>query len=304
VKVSDLSQAEIRSQLQHTGISLIIGPYILCIQSKFNDVAEGISLLYADYQLQTLDSFADFHISIESPIGLRSFLKPQVNFAFDGRVPFKPLPRDQAVPLLEWGTNWCIGNFSHQFMIIHAAVIEKNGFAAILPGQPGAGKSTLCAGLVSRGWRLLSDELTLISPEDKRVVPVPRPVSLKNESIDVIREFASDAVIGPVVHDTSKGTVAHMRSPAESVEQANIPAIPAWIVFPRYKQNAPAILNQRAKGRSFMELAEQSFNYNILGVDGFKLLNHTIDNCNCYNFTYGHLSEAIEAFDALPIPQC
>lgn len=304
MKVSELSQDEIRSRLQSNGISLVIGPYTLCVQSKLNDVAEGISLLYADYPLQEAALFADFHISIESPTGLRGFLKPQVNFAFDGHVPFKPLPREQAVPLLEWGTNWCIGNYSHQFIIIHAAVIEKNGFAALLPGQPGAGKSTLCAGLVSRGWRLLSDELTLISPYDKCVVPVPRPVSLKNESIDVIQEFAPDALIGPVVRDTNKGTVAHMKSPAESVKQANIPAIPAWIVFPRYKSNAPVTLMQRAKGRSFMELAEQSFNYNILGADGFKLLKHTIDNCSCYNFTYGHLNEAIDAFDSLPIPKC
>jgi predicted ATPase len=30
----------------------------------------------------------------------------------------------------------------------------------ILPAPPGSGKSTLCAALVTRGWRLLSDELT------------------------------------------------------------------------------------------------------------------------------------------------
>ena len=51
---------------------------------------------------------------------------------------------------------------AHQYLIIHAAVVEKNGLAAILPAPPGSGKGTLTAGSVLSGWRLLSDELTLI----------------------------------------------------------------------------------------------------------------------------------------------
>ena len=62
----------------------------------------------------------------------------------------------------------------------------------LLPAPPGAGKSTLCAGLVHRGWRLLSDELALVDMETGLVRGMARPVNLKNKSIEVIRDFAPE----------------------------------------------------------------------------------------------------------------
>jgi predicted ATPase len=47
--------------------------------------------------------------------------------------------------------------------MLHAAVVEKNGKALILPALPGSGKSTLSAALAMNGWRFLSDEFTMIS---------------------------------------------------------------------------------------------------------------------------------------------
>ena len=82
----------------------------------------------------------------------------------------------------------------------------------IMPGVPGAGKSTLCAALGLTGWRILSDEHALIQPGTAQVVPLCRPVSLKNESIEVIRSFDPGAIFGPVSKDTHKGTVAHMKA--------------------------------------------------------------------------------------------
>ena len=99
--------------------------------------------------------------------------------------------------------NWCISAHAHQFLILHAAVLERGGVALIMPAPPGSGKSTLCAALALSGWRLLSDELALIDPGSGRVWPLCRPVSLKNRSIEVIRHFAPEAVFGPVAEGTA-----------------------------------------------------------------------------------------------------
>ena len=72
-----------------------------------------------------------------------------------------------------------------RYLIIHAAVVERNGFALLLPAPPGSGKSTLCAGLIHHGWRLLSDELALIDPETATLQAIPRPVSLKLSLIHI-----------------------------------------------------------------------------------------------------------------------
>ncbi|MDB5711811.1 MAG: hypothetical protein JWL96_3881 [Sphingomonas bacterium] len=46
----------------------------------------------------------------------------------------------------------------------HASAVEFGGKAVLLAGAAGAGKSTLAASLLTRGGRLLADDLTIIAP--------------------------------------------------------------------------------------------------------------------------------------------
>ncbi|TCV84158.1 HprK-related kinase A [Sulfurirhabdus autotrophica] len=302
MNVSDLNHSELRSLLKSTGLTLQTGPFITHIQSSISSVSENIALLYADHALAEDNGFADFHVQLAPPGNLRHWFRPQVLFSFDNRIPFKPLPLDQAFPMLEWGMNWCVSGHSHQYLILHAAVLEMQGRAVILPAPPGSGKSTLCAALANRGWRLLSDELTLISKAGGALVPLCRPVSLKNQSIQVIRNFEPTAVLSRAVRDTVKGTVAHMKPPATSVAQSQLTAMPAWIVFPKYQAGAETQLAMQPKSRAFMQMIENAFNYSLLGAQGFHMMTDLIDRCDCYDFTYSNLDEAIAVFADLTPP--
>lgn len=300
MKLLQLPPEELNRQLAGAGVWMRTGPFSLKIQSRIPSVAQGLAELYGQFEVRSMrEAFADFHVSVNPPSGLRRWLKPQATFSFDGSQPFKPLPRDQAFPMLEWGLNWCVSTQAHQFLIIHAAVVEKNGLAAILPAPPGSGKSTLTAGLAVSGWRLLSDELTLISRKTGLIHPLPRPVSLKNASIDVIRQFSPDSFINRASHDTIKGTVAHMRPPRESVRRQHETASPGWVLFPRWVPGAPTRLKPRSKAQTFMFLAQNAFNYSHLGADGFRVGTNLIDQVSCYDFEYSDLHEAIAAFDEL-----
>lgn len=275
------------------------GAIVTRIRSRLPDLAQSIALVYSQHPIDADDAFADFHVRIDRPSGIRRWLKPQVVFEFDGAPPFLPLPGDQAFPILEWGLNWCVSAHCHQYLVIHAAVVERSGQAMLLPAPPGSGKSTLCAGLVSRGWRLLSDELALLDPASGAVVPLPRPVSLKNQSIEVIQRFAPRAVLSPTVHDTLKGSVAHMKPPGEAVRRALEPARPRWIVMPRYAAGASSELRPLTRGRAFMQLAESSFNYHVHGRRGFELLAQAVQASECYEFVYSDLESAVAVFDRL-----
>ena len=200
----------------------------------------------------------------------------------------------QALGLAEWGLNYAIAQHAHQYLMLHAAVVERDGRTIIMPGQPGSGKSTLCAALLGQGWRLLSDEFALLSPEDGQLTPLPRPVSIKNAAIDLIRTRMPDAVIGPIATDTAKGTVAHLKAPLDSVRRADERATPAWLVFPEYDAAASeTVLAPLSKGRSLMAAAESSFNYDVLGVTGFETVADLVDRCDCYTLTYHDLDEAL-----------
>jgi hypothetical protein len=295
--VADLSAQELTRRLANGGLRLRTGPVLTTIQSRLPRLVQGVALQYADYTYEDEGGFADFHVRIAPPRGPRRWIKRQIYFQFDGASPFLPLPADQAFAMLEWGLNWCVSSHCHQYLIVHAASVEKSGYALLLPGSPGSGKSTLCAGLVNRGWRLLSDELTLLDLATGCVVPLPRPVSLKNASIDVIRRFAPDARLGSTVRDTVKGSVAHMRAPAESVRRAGEPARPRWIALPRFEDAAATRLEPLSRARAFMHLADHAFNYDVHGRRGFELLAQVVGSSDCFEFQYGALEDAVARFE-------
>jgi len=253
--------------------------------------------LYADFPLASNAEFTDFRVELGGPTWLRRVFRPQVNFAFDGRFPFKPLPVQQAFAMFEWGLNWVISNHAHQFAIVHAAALEKDGRGIIFPGSPGSGKSTLCAALTCRGWRLLSDEMALISLQDGSLWPIPRPISLKNASIELIRNFREGVIFGDVVADTLKGNVAHMRPPLASVQAFDVPATPYAIVFPTYRPESITDFAPLSKGMTLMRLADNCFNYSVLGGAGFNCLADAVERSRCHTLVYSDLDDAIRAIE-------
>ncbi len=303
-KIADLAPGELRARLRGGRLRLRFGPAVFVLRSSLPAVADGIALHYAQHGCPGSEEFANFHVSVDRPRGLRGWVRPQVRFLLDGEAPFTPLPGDQGFPMLEWGMNWCVYSHLHRYLILHAAVVERGGRALVLPAPPGSGKSTLAAGLVWRGWRLLSDELTMIEPASGHIVPLPRPVSLKNASIDVIRAFAPQARFGPIVHETTKGSVGHFSPPADAVQRAGEHALPGWIVLPRWRADTPATLTPLTPGRALMALVDNAFNYNVHGRQGFETLSAFVQRCRAYSFEYSRLEEATALFtamaDALP----
>ncbi len=282
-----------------SGLTLRTGPFRFRVQSDLDCVRRGLAVLYALFACEPDADFRDYHVNLSHGRGLRRWLRAQVEFEFDGQAPFKPLPAAQAFAMLEWGMNWCIAAQAHHWLLLHAAALERDGRAVILPGDPGAGKSTLCAALMLAGWRLLSDEITMIDRDDGLAVPLARPVSLKNRSIDVIREFDSQAVFGDIAHDTHKGTVSHLRASADSVARVDEKARPAHIVFPRWKAGAVVRLTPRGKADAFMHTATHAFNYSLLGRLGFDLNAELIDRCECWDFEYSQLDDALRVLSDL-----
>lgn len=281
------------------GVGLRVGPYGVRLRTTIDTVARSISVLYRDYPRTAEGAFIDFDVAIRRPDSLRRWWHPQVVFDHGGELPFNALPGDQGLPLLEWGLNWCVYSLSHAHLTLHAAVLERGGRALILPAPSGSGKSTLCAGLAFGGWRLLSDELALVCPAQRDLIPNPRPISLKNESIRVVQEFAPRLEVGSVVRETLKGVVAHVKPPTSAVAAAATRARPGWIVLPRFRPGAAAKLTALPRARALMALVENAFNYDVFGSDGFDLLASVVDRSDCFEFEYSSLPEAVAVFERL-----
>lgn len=297
MNLAELPYARFRRRLAGPGLALAMPPHTVLIHSRLTRVADGLYALYADYPVIDDAPCPDFRVELNQP-GWRRWFRPQVQFRFDGFTPFKPLPADQAHAMFEWGVNWCVGNLDHSHVILHAAVLERAGRALVLPGVPGAGKSTLTAALCQEGFRLLSDELCLIDPATLAITPVPRPVSLKNASIPLIQARYPAAVFSEPARDTLKGTVAHMQPPANALTLANQPALPSLIVFPRYIAGHATEWLPLDRHLAVLRCVEQSFNYSLHGATGFDTLVGLARRSHCHSLNYSQLDEAIPLLQA------
>jgi hypothetical protein len=77
-----------------------------------------------------------------------------------------------------------------------------------------------------------------------------------------------------------------------SVSRSDEPAVPTAIIFPKYRKEVSIELLPLSKGRTFLELAENSFNYHILGSTAFSVLTAMLDQCECFRLNYQNLDDA------------
>jgi HprK-related kinase A len=293
--IGSLQAGEFQRRLRGPGLGVRIGPFDLHIRARVAGLDAPLHQLYRDYPLLDGERVFSGHVEIRDI--LRLFPRPvrRIRFTVDGRAPHEDMPAGQGLAVLEWGLNLLVALRFHRFLMLHAAVVERGGHAMLLPAWPGHGKTTLCAALVHRGWRLLSDEFGLVRPGSTCLTPVPRPMPLKNESIEVLRAFAPEAVLGPSIPNTRKGTVAHVRAPASSVLRAGEEVSAAWLVFPRWVAGAPLALEAIPRMDGFMQLATNAFNFEMLGAAAFETARAIVDGARCYRLVYSDLESAVAA---------
>jgi HprK-related kinase A len=280
-----------------------IGCFVVAINVASRETAliDEIAEFYGPYPRAARGELPDFVIELRS----RGFgrLRRQIQAYLDGHVRYQAAPAHLGLPMLESGLNWLVWTATARFLLVHAAVLERDGSAVVLPGPSGVGKSTLCAALVARGWRLLSDEVAMIRPQDGLLQPYPRPISLKNESIEMIAGLMPDAHFSRRFNGTTKGTVAFMRAPPQAIARADVTARPGVVLFPKYAAQAPVALAPLEKAQAFMRLVDHSSNYLTLLQSGFDTLASLVEACDHYALTYGALDEAVAVIENLA-PAC
>jgi len=279
-------------RLSTSGLTIRTGPFLYTIRTNLPEVASFMGKVYAESPVVDHPEFSDFHVAVHS---CRRFLQPwlrHVDVSVGGVPLFGPFPRQETFAYLEWGMNGCISRDANHMLLFHAASLERDGRGVLFLGKSGAGKSTLAAALALRGWRLLSDEFGLVTLDSSRLVPLARPICLKNEAIQLIRELDPAVVTTTPADVRRKGLLCHLAPPRESVRRMDEPATPSALVFINYQQDAESRLEAIPKAQAMSRAIESSFNYKELGRAGFECMATLVGSCGCYDLSYGDLEGA------------
>lgn len=272
-----------------------VGPFAFELRSPLRGVIAEVDRLYRDYPAGTDDGVVDYSVAVMPPSPVRRWLRPKLVLACDIEIPFMaPVPRAHGVLALEMGMNLQIAAGMHRYLLLHAAAVAKDDAALLMTGDSGAGKSTLAAVLGHRGWRFLGDEFALLSPLNGAFHPFPRPVSLKNKSIDLLRDIAPPDRFGPRFEGTIKGTIQHLLPPADAIAAMARPAAPRLIVMPNFVAGAAPASRRLGQAETFVRLSQASTNYRAMGEIGFETLWRLVEATPAYEIAYGS-TEAAEA---------
>lgn len=268
-------------------------PFAFKVESSFPEVFSNLETIYGNRIVDgnDYDGFIDYFVSIKGSGGLRRLLKDQARFTCDKLEPFKPLNRSQAFAMLEWGLNWVVAAHEVSHLIIHSAVLAKNGKAVLFPAPPGSGKSTLTAYLSRNGWRLLSDEMALITPLTLEVTPFVRPICLKNDSIELVKSWYPKATFSTIAKDTHKGDVVHMAPDEDSVKLQNETAQIAGIVFPKFSKKKFCDIFSMDKATAYTLLTENAFNFSVLQGKGVQSIINIVEQVPAFEVHYNDLEE-------------
>ena len=278
-------------------LRLQVGPVCFRIGSQWRGPVAALRRLYADYPEP--DGACDFTVRLEAERPWRRWLRPSVAIRGDYVLPdAAPLPLAQGLLAAEMGMNLQMALGQKNFLLLHAASVEKDGLALLMTGHSGAGKSTLAALLGERGWRFMGDEFALLGLDDGLLHPFPRAVSLKNESVALF-EGLEPGRLGPVLEGTPKGRIRHLRPNREAVARMGEPARPVLILFPRFGRDLAPAVREVGAAEAFMRLTQASTNYVALGERGFEALIGLVGTLPSRAIDYSDTAEAEALVEAL-----
>ncbi len=284
-------------RLLRAGITISAPPFQVRVQSDNSVLGESLKRLYGACRIDGDAQAADFVIRVGATSAIRRFVRRDVIALIDTPPPFTRLPYEMAPLMFEQALNWCVATRTFTHLVMHAAVVARDGKALIIPGESGQGKSTLCAALVSRGWRHLSDEFAMIDPETLEITAHPRPISLKNESLEAVTAWG--AAPESVMEGTPKGTVGYLPPSMGAIESAGQRAMPAAILFPGYTVDSDPSITKMEKGRAFIILTACSVNYRELGEEGSKAMTRLVSRTPIYRTTYPDTASSVGLVESL-----
>lgn len=170
-------------------------------------------------------------------------------------------------------------------LILHAgALADAAGNAVLVPGEPGAGKSTLTAALGLAGLGYLTDEIVSIDPLSTTITPYRKPLSLKPGSHAVLPELQPHPA--PRAEDTWLIGAGQFGAPPAG------PLLPRLVVFPRFTPEAPLSVEPVSTAETAYLLGSNAVSLDQVRGGGVAALIRLARRVTAYRLVHGDVRVA------------
>ena len=175
---------------------------------------------------------------------------------------------------------------------LHAAACAWQGAAVVIAGASGSGKSTITAGLVSRGLSYLTDEVAVVNPVDLTVAPYAKPLTIKSGSWPVL------AGLRPIVPESIADvtmTQWHLAPTQLAGGVATAPHPVRLLLRCRWQHGSPTLLRPVSRAGLVLDLALDMFRPRQRIPWQLEVLARLAAGSLAYDLVYGDLDDATEA---------
>jgi hypothetical protein len=181
--------------------------------------------------------------------------------------------------------------------LLHAGAVAHAGRGLLLPGDAGAGKTTLVAFLVQQGFEYFSDDMAALRLDSSRLAPLPRPMRVKGDAARLLAPLDRRLVIRPYGGRASGYPGRYALPPQRRVGRSPRPL--GSILFVYRVAGCQARLAEMSKGEAVLGLARRALNFERLGEKGLDFLVELVRRVPCYRLEFDDLPGALKTVRAL-----
>jgi hypothetical protein len=214
----------------------------------------------------------------------------------DDRTPNIVADAAHVLPALMSAVNRAVVEATASRLLVHASAVEADGRAILFPAPMEAGKSTLAAALLRRGYRYVTDEAVALDPDTLEVRPYPRPINVDRGSWSLLRDLRPAIPNGVEEFCSEQWHVSPLDVRRDALAR---PSPPVVVAFPRYAAEKRTRAQPMGVAHALQELVGCAFNLDRLGVPAFGALARVASTSRCYRLTVGDLGRACTTVDRL-----
>ena len=200
------------------------------------------------------------------------------------------------------------GSFQNDFLetfddhlVLHSALVIKNGAALVLPGHRKSGKSTLVISLLKHGFKYYSDEIAAINSESLRATGFPRVLTIRENTLSLFPSLKPEINCYSLkLNNGHNSAKVNLGIPSKRVLAPLSKSFPiSSIIFPKYSSNGNSSMSDMKNSTAVLNLMGNTLNQGSFVDKGFKAASSVVRNIKCYSLQVKDLSKACEIIKGL-----